>query len=81
MMILHELPHTKHKRIANRNGGQKSMSMSEAAKAARREYKKKWQRDNADKVKEYQRRYWDKKAREAAAAGDLPQENGTTQEG
>lgn len=54
--------------------------MNEAAKAARREYKRKWQRENADKVKEYQERYWAKKAQEAAA-GDLPQENGTTQEG
>ena len=41
--------------------------MTEAAKAARREYKKKWQRENADKVKEYQARYWDKKAQEAAS--------------
>lgn len=54
--------------------------MNEAAKQARREYKRKWQRENPDKVKEYQARYWDKKAREAAA-GDLPQDNGNTQEG
>jgi len=39
--------------------------MNEAAKAARRAYKKKWQQENPDKVKEYQRRYWEKKAAEA----------------
>lgn len=54
--------------------------MNEAAKAARREYKKKWQRENPDKVKEYQARYWAKKAAAAAAAAaedsstDTPQE-------
>lgn len=55
--------------------------MNEAAKAARRAYKKQWQRDNPDKVKKYQERYWEKKAREAAeaeaaaeAAGSDPQE-------
>ena len=55
--------------------------MNDAAKAARREYKKKWQREHPEKVKQYQARYWDKKAREAAAAGDLPQGDGKTQEG
>lgn len=41
--------------------------MTEAAKAARREYMKKWQRENRDKIKAAQARYWDKKAREAEA--------------
>lgn len=40
--------------------------MNEAAKAARREYKRKWQRENRDKVKQYQENYWTKKAQEAA---------------
>ena len=42
--------------------------MTEAARAARREYKKKWQRENADKVKKYQADYWNRKAQAAAAA-------------
>ena len=46
--------------------------MNEAAKEARRAYKRKWQRENVDKVKRYQEKYWNKKAQEAAAeaAGD-----------
>lgn len=58
--------------------------MNKAAKEARRAYKRKWQRENPDKVKEYQARYWDKKAREAAAAaaaaGDPGQEGSNPQE-
>lgn len=42
--------------------------MNEAARAARREYKRKWQRANRDKVKQYQENYWNRKAQEAAAA-------------
>ena len=52
--------------------------MNEAAKEARRAYKRQWQRDNPDKVKKYIERYWEKKAREAAeaaeAAGNDPQQ-------
>lgn len=50
--------------------------MTEAAKKARREYKRKWQQENADKVKGYQSKYWERKAKEAAAAakrGNDPQ--------
>lgn len=42
--------------------------MNEAAKEARRAYKRKWQRENRDKVKQYQENYWNRKAQEAAAA-------------
>lgn len=42
--------------------------MNEAAQEARRAYKREWQRKNRDKVKEYQNRYWERKAQEAAAA-------------
>lgn len=57
--------------------------MNDAAKEARRAYKRQWQRDNPDKVKAYQSRYWDKKAREAAEAnaGSDPQEGAPKQEG
>ena len=44
--------------------------MNEAAKAARRAYKRKWQRENPDKVKRYQENYWSKKAQEAAQEND-----------
>lgn len=40
--------------------------MTEEAKAARREYKRQWNRRNADKVKAAQARYWERKAAEAA---------------
>lgn len=39
--------------------------MTEAAKAARKAYLTSWRRRNPDRVKEHQRRYWEKKAREA----------------
>lgn len=41
--------------------------MTKAAREARRAYKRKWQRENPDKVKEYQRRYWEKQAELAKA--------------
>lgn len=40
--------------------------MTIEAREARRAYKRNWQRNNPDKVKEYQKRYWEKKAQEAA---------------
>jgi len=42
-------------------GGLK-MPMSEAAIQKRREYKRKWNAENKDKVKQYQRTYWERKA-------------------
>lgn len=36
--------------------------MDEKAKEARRAYKREWNRRNPDKVKEYQARYWARKA-------------------
>ncbi len=40
--------------------------MTAEAQAARRAYKAAWQRRNRDKVKQYQERYWAKKAAEQA---------------
>ena len=42
-------------------------TMSEAAREARNAYKRKWAKDNPEKVKAYTRRYWEKKAQEAEA--------------
>ncbi len=42
--------------------------MNEQAAAARRAYKRKWARENRDKVQAQQERYWTRKAAEAAAA-------------
>ncbi len=41
--------------------------MTDAAKAARREYKKQWARKNPEKVKAQQERYWAKRAAAEAA--------------
>lgn len=41
--------------------------MTEQAKEARRAYKRKWNRENRDKVKAAQERYWNKKAAAAVA--------------
>lgn len=46
--------------------------MTEAAKEARREYKRQWNARNKDKVREAQARYWERKA--ARAAQDQQQE-------
>lgn len=41
------------------------MSMSEAAKEARRAYKREWNRRNPEKVRAAQERYWNRKAQQA----------------
>lgn len=46
--------------------------MTEAAKEARRAYKRRWNQQNKDKVKAAQDRYWERKA--AKAAEDQQQE-------
>lgn len=40
--------------------------MTEAAKEARRAYKRAWNAKNKDKVKAAQERYWERKAKAAA---------------
>lgn len=40
--------------------------MTDAARQARREYKRAWNRANPEKVKQYQEKYWSKKAAQAA---------------
>lgn len=39
-------------------------NMSDLMRKAKNEYHKKWQRQNLDKVKQAQKRYWEKKAKE-----------------
>ncbi|MBR6571494.1 MAG: phosphatase [Clostridia bacterium] len=45
------------------------MTQSNAAIQARREYQRRWRKANPDKVREQNRRYWEKKAHEAARRG------------
>lgn len=40
------------------------MPMTEAAKEARRAYKRRWNAQNRDKQREYMQRYWERKATE-----------------
>ena len=42
--------------------------MSEAARAARNAYKRRWAKENPEKVKAATRRYWEKRARREAEA-------------
>ena len=44
----------------------KRPELTPEAKEARRKYHKEWVAKNPDKVKEAMRRYWERKAREAA---------------
>lgn len=50
------------------NGRKRTYNMSEAARAARREYQRAYAKKHPDKMKAMQERYWEKKAREAEIA-------------
>ena len=41
--------------------------MTDKAKEARRAYKRKWAKENPEKIRAQQERYWNKKAEAAAA--------------
>lgn len=49
------------------------MGMTEQAKAARRAYKREWNRKNPEKVREAQERYWNRKAAAQAQAQEEEQ--------
>lgn len=62
------------------------MTMTEEARRARNEYARKWRAEHKENVKRINQRFWEKKAREAAAAaqasGQDPEElTRTTAEG
>lgn len=59
--------HIEHNKRKTQRGGE---SMTEAAAQARKEYWKAWRKANADKVKQYNKNYWEKKAAQAAAAAE-----------
>lgn len=44
-------------------------TIQELEQEAQREYQRQWRRKNPDKVREMNRRYWEKKAREKAKEG------------
>ena len=46
--------------------------MTDAAKEARKAYKRAWNRANPDKVRKYQENYWNKRAQEAQGAQEAP---------
>ena len=46
--------------------------MTDAAKAARRAYKRKWAKENPDKIRAQQERYWSKRAEADAAEQAAP---------
>lgn len=50
--------------------------MDERAKEARRAYKRAWAKQNPDKIRAQQARYWEKKAAQAAAAAEDAEEQG-----
>lgn len=55
------------------------MEMTKAAQEARREYLREWRRSHKDNVKRHNQTYWEKKAREAAAAAQNPEELDSSQ--
>lgn len=50
--------------------------MTEKAAEARRAYKREWAKRNPEKIKEYQSRYWTKKAEAAASDPEGEQQRG-----
>ena len=46
--------------------GREVKEVTEAAKEARREYRRKWYEQNRDRVKGYNAKYWERKANEQA---------------
>ena len=44
--------------------------MTEEARQARNAYKRKWNRENRDRLKQYQERYWKRKAQSDAKKPD-----------
>lgn len=59
------------------------MELTKEAQEARREYLREWRRSHKDNVKRHNQTYWEKKAREAAAAaqasGQDPEELDSSQ--
>lgn len=51
-----------------------NVDLSSAAKEAKRKYAREWRRNNPDKIKEAQRRYWEKKAAQMASEDKVCQE-------
>lgn len=52
------------------------MELTDQAREARREYMKNWRAENRDKTREYQRRYWAKKARESGSEQQKTEDSG-----
>ena len=50
--------------------------ISEKAKEAQRAYLREWRRKNPDKVRENNRRYWERKAQQAASEGNKTEVDG-----
>ena len=57
------------------------MTMTEQAKAARREYMRKWRQEHKDNIRAANMRYWKKLALAAMAAEDSQNEPERPQEG
>ena len=49
---------------------EEKVKLSDDALKVRNEYARKWRIENRDKMREYQRRYWEKKAKEAEGKKD-----------
>jgi len=54
--------------------------MTEKALAARRAYKRRWAKENPDKIRAQQERFWSKKAEQAEAAAALKTDPETDRE-
>lgn len=46
--------------------------MNDEAQQVRREYQKHWRQQNPEKVREYQKRYWERKAQQSTLPTAMP---------
>jgi len=59
----------KQKKIQKARNSMDKNTMEQKAREMQREYQRQWRKKNPDKVREKNRRYWVKKAREQAEKG------------
>lgn len=64
---------TTHRTCQGGKAVEETKTLSDAAKQERRDYARRWRANNRDKVKEINRRYWEKRAKEASV--DVKEDN------
>lgn len=72
-----QIEQTRHTMTAYKKLGGRQLEMTDQAREARREYMKQWRANNQERTREYNRRYWAKKAEEAASERKKSEDSGS----